>query len=167
MENLPYLNDAKESDNIPPQEKIDPALSPVSQEEMDAELRIMQEAMVGEDEIEKYSEKDAGVAKQRSLENTRIEEIRRELRSSGDTLLEESIVIPPKIPSERGDDDEELEPIILREADVKYETCRNCKGKGRVMFSILRCPKCGGSGKAPAMKQHYKDKIVGYKKKGQ
>lgn len=159
--------------NIPDEEQVDPALSPVSKEEMEAELRLMNEAVNDEGKDKNKSETDQEKKeteeKIQAVDKALLEEIRGRLRSIEENMprkqeepKEQKEPVPPETDI-ANDTEEKGEPIIMREVDVKYETCRNCKGKGRVLFSILRCPKCGGSGKAPALKQNWKSKVIGYR----
>ncbi len=159
---------------IPDAERADMALSPVRKEEMEAALKQMQEAVkeghgVNESVESNESKLEAILVDQKETE-ARIKELLAQLKAEVSNVPKEQMKeVPPEPPVEDGSGDggnEKMEPIIMREANIKYETCRNCKGKGRVLFRILTCPKCGGSGKAPALKQNWSNKIVGYRKPG-
>ena len=126
---------------IPNQENVDAALSPVTQEEMDAELKRMQEAVTEsvERSVQKNSEDEA------RLENLR-KSLNDDMQAGAETPPEE----PPRGNDDGGDgENKKYRRVHEAQTHYEYETCPNCGGSGR-KFLIFPCSICGGSGRVLA-----------------
>lgn len=185
MEQFPRVDRLKNPRDIPDAEQVDAVLSPVSQEEMDAELRLMQEATASENKAEKdmlksdskplpETEMEVGKVELAEEDRIRIDALREQLNAHTEsqtqvTPQEQMKPEPPEPPPERvgGGEDDELEPIIMRQAHAtEHETCSACGGSGRFFFGMFRCVKCGGKGKTLTIGPNdWTSKIIGYKHK--
>lgn len=172
MEKFQQPDQQKKYDNIPDEERVDLASSPVSKEEMAAALKDMQEAVV---ESEPVAE---------SVENKDQERIRELQEQLGLIQSDEDVgdkgEAPPRGPYDHdgnGDDGEggdgggegghgngDLEPIISREMSYKSKRCEACGGSGKKWF-ILNCQVCRGKGTVPAHDPIWKERIIGWKEK--
>jgi hypothetical protein len=154
MEKFKNIKEPNVHQSIPDQEQADMTLSPVSQEEMDAELHNMREA-AKEGLTTTYPE-DIPLTPEPTNESQpatsegdleRIEEIKMELKQQQPQLQEQmkAAVPPNKVEGSGGDD--EPEPVIVQEgkADIQREVCPKCGGKG-TKWLVFACGRCHGYG---------------------
>lgn len=166
----------KERLNIPPQEQVDETVSPVSPEEMAAELKAAQEAIREMDEAsQRAKEQIAQVeAVQGKVDEGRIAEVREALnregadRSKAESGVENGPETQTSARREKPDTTETLRGIAgerimvsaaekakdgaSHEVSSKFGICPKCEGSG-TRFLFFTCSLCKGSGRVETARQ--------------